>query len=149
MFSKIYTSLILLISVSSMALAATDDCIRVRELEADRIRFVETHLKVAALQCTGYEHNDFATLYSSFVKENRPHLVRSRKPLTAYLKRTGKLPLLQHLASVADRVSMESRKVSQFCGKSQIAAQYAAKSAHPGMLLGLLPVRYERPARTC
>ncbi|MBL4835939.1 MAG: hypothetical protein JKY34_00055 [Kordiimonadaceae bacterium] len=149
MMGKIYTAAILAVSLSSVTVAATEECIRSAEVEADRIRFVETHLKVATLQCTGYEHKAFASLYGNFVKENRPYLVQSSKSLNTYLKRAGKLPLSSHLAVVANRVSMASRTVSQFCGKSRLAAQYAAKSSHPAMLLALLPVRYEKPATMC
>ncbi|MBV1900367.1 MAG: hypothetical protein KUG56_01715, partial [Kordiimonadaceae bacterium] len=140
MLKKIYTAVVVSISMISGAVAATEECIRSAEVEADRIRFVETHLKVATLQCTGYEHNDFVSLYGNFVKENRPHLVQSSRALNVYLKRVGKLPLSHHLTLVATRVSMESRTISQFCDRSQLAAQYAAKSSHPAMLLGLLPV---------
>tara|TARA_R100001163_G_C4929986_1_gene106349 strand:+ start:148 stop:603 length:456 start_codon:yes stop_codon:yes gene_type:complete len=128
---------------------AAEACIRAGELEADKIRFVETQLKVAALQCRSFADVDYSMLYSSFVKENRPFLVRSSKPLASYLKRVGEGSLAVHMSEVAKRVSYESTKVSQFCNRARLAAQFSAKSAHPVMLIAMLPVRYERPAMQC
>lgn len=135
--------------LSGQASLAAEACISATEIEADKIRFVETQLKVAALQCRSYDDVDFSMLYSSFVKENRPFLVKSTRPLAKYLERAGAGSVEGHMSDVAKRVSFESARVSQFCNRARLAAQFSAKSAHPVMLVSMLPVRYERPAMQC
>ena len=135
--------------IGGQAAVAAQDCIQSSEIEADQIRFVETQLKVASLQCRSFENADLATLYSAFVKENRPYLVRSTRPIKTYLERSGNISVAGHMSEMARRVSFESKKVSQFCNRARLAAQYSAKSPHPSMLLGMLPIRYERPAEMC
>lgn len=146
---RVGNAIIVSILLSGQAGFAAEACIRPLELEADKIRFVETQLKVAALQCRSYGEGDFSMLYSSFVKENRPFLVKSGKPLAAYLIRAGAGSVKGHMVEVAKRVSYESTKVSQFCNRARLAAQFSAKSAHPVMLVAMLPVRYESPATQC
>ncbi len=135
--------------LGGQAVIAADTCIRASEIEADKVRFVETQLKVAALQCRSYDEINFSMLYSSFIKENRPYLVKSSKPLATYLARVGGGSVRGHVEGVAKRVSFESTKVSQFCNRARLAAQFSAKSGHPAMLVSMLPVRYEVPAMQC
>ncbi len=146
---RIGNAIVVSVLLGGQAGFAAEACIRSLELEADKVRFVETQLKVAALQCRSNGEADFSMLYSSFVKENRPFLVKSAKPLAAYLSRTGAGSVQGHMSEVAKRVSYESTKVSQFCNRARLAAQFSAKSAHPVMLITMLPVRYERPAMQC
>ncbi|MEX0298994.1 MAG: hypothetical protein AB3N28_07975 [Kordiimonas sp.] len=146
---RIGNAIILSLLLGGQTVTAADTCIHATEIEADKIRFVETQLKVAALQCRSYDEVDFSMLYSSFIKENRPYLVKSSKPLATYLARVGGGSVQRHVDGVAKRVSFESTKVSQFCNRARLAAQFSAKSGHPAMLVSMLPVRYETPAMQC
>ncbi|MFC3051330.1 hypothetical protein [Kordiimonas pumila] len=119
------------------------------EMQADQIRFVEVQLKVAALQCRAGHGVDLSNLYNGFVKMNLPYLVESQGPLKAWLKRQGRHNFDQYIVDVANRISLDSTKVSQFCVRSQMAAEYAEKSYSPLMLLSLLPLSYVTPAAPC
>jgi len=128
---------------------ASEKCIKPKEVEADQVRYIETQLRVAALQCKDHRHADLPLLYNAFILENRPYLVRTQKPLISFLKRSGQPSVDTYIMSVANRVSIESSKVSQFCRRVKLAAELSAKTAHPIKLLGLMPVEYRRPAAYC
>jgi len=134
--------------VLSGALAA-DKCIKTAEVEADKVRYIETQLKVAKLQCYDNEHAELSLLYNAFILEKRPYLVRSQKPLLTYLQRTEKKSVASYIADIADRVSVESTNVSQFCTRAMLAAEFSAKAGHPVKILGLMPIAYKRPAALC
>jgi hypothetical protein len=133
----------------SGAAVAEKKCIKERELEADQVRYIETQLRVAALQCKNYRHADIPLLYNDFILENRPYLVRTQKPLKEYLARAGTPSVETYIVSVANRVSMESIKVNQFCNRAKLAAALSSKTANPLTLLSLMPVTYRRPAAYC
>jgi len=137
---------ILLVSSASQAV---DKCIQPDEIEADQVRYVETQLRVAVLQCKGHRHTDLPLLYNSFILENRPYLVQTQKALNTYLKRVGALPVAAYIAKVADRISRASTNASQFCSRTKLAAELSAKSSHPLAILSLMPVEYVRPAKRC
>jgi len=128
---------------------AADKCIRPKEVEADKVRYIEAQLHVAALQCRDQQHAKLPTLYNAFIMENRPHLVRTQKPLKSYVNRSGQNSIAGYLEAVASRVSIESVKVNQFCNRAMLVAELSAKTAHPVKLLGLMPVQYQRPADLC
>ena len=128
---------------------AKEKCMKPDEVEADQVRYIETQLRVAALQCRDYRHADLPILYNSFILENRPYLVKTQKPLSTYVKRAGAGSLDGYIVGVANKVSMESSKVSQFCSRAMLAAELAAKTGHPIKLPNLMPVAYERPAAFC
>ncbi|TNE63088.1 MAG: hypothetical protein EP335_10585 [Alphaproteobacteria bacterium] len=133
----------------TQGVTAADVCMRPDELAADQTRFVETQLRVAAQQCQSGKNIDLPDLYLSFVLEKRPYLAQAEEPLNNYLERKGDAGLKSYLAGMADRVSLESARVTGFCTKSRLAAEVAVKSADPAKLLSLLPVTYERPAILC
>jgi len=135
--------------VTHQTVWAAEVCIHPLELEADQVRFVETQLRVAALQCRSHDAVDFTSLYGGFVKENRPYLVKSSKPLRTFLARQGQQSIDNHVVATAKRISFESAKVAQFCARAKLAAQFSAKSAHPVMLISMMPVRYQKPAMLC
>lgn len=129
--------------------SAADACIKQAELEADKVRFVEVHLKVAALQCRRGANQQISRRYSQFVREKMPYLIDSQEPLMAWLKRRGNSSLDQYIASMEKSISLGSAQSAQFCGRSLIAAEYSEKSHTPVMLLPLLPISYEKPAVEC
>lgn len=137
-----------LVTVST-AVSAQVKCIKPQELEADKVRYIETQLRVAALQCHNYKHADMPLLYNAFILENRPYLVRTQKPLKEFLARTGAGSVDNYIVEIAERVSIESANVSQFCNRAKLAAELSAKSANPLALLSLMPVSYRRPATQC
>ena len=128
---------------------AADKCIKPGEVEADKVRYIETQLKVAALQCNDYRHADIPLLYKAFILENRPYLVRAQKPLLSYLKRSEQVSVASYIGGVANRVSVESTRVNQFCSRAMLAAEFSAKAGHPLKLLALMPVPYRQPADFC
>jgi len=148
MFGPVMGSVAALLMVSTAAQAA-EKCIYPNELEADQVRYVETQLRVAVLQCKGHRHADLPLLYNSFILENRPYLVRTRDVLNRYLLRVGAAPVSTYISGVADYVSLESTKVSQFCSRAKFAAELSAKSPHPLTLLALMPVKYQRSVKQC
>jgi len=148
---KKMVAMLLIVSQSAITgVQAEDKCIKPNEVEADQIRYIETQLKVAALQCKGHQYVNMPLFYNDFLLENRPYLVRTQKPLQAYLKRVGEGETIStYMDSIATRVSIESVEVSQFCNRAMLAAGFSAKTAHPVKLLGLMPVEYRRPAAYC
>jgi len=136
------------ITVSS-ATAAEKNCIRPGELEADQVRYIETQLKVASLQCNSYKTADMPLLYNAFILENRPYLVRAERPLKTFLTRTGAGSIDAYIVELEDRLSFESANVNQFCNRAKLAAELSAKSANPLALLSLMPVSYRQPAEYC
>lgn len=141
--------LLLATQATASGVQAAEKCIKSGELEADQVRYIETQLRVAALQCRDQRHAEMPMLYNSFILENRPYLVRTQKPLLSYLRRTGEESVASYIVGVANRVSLESTRVSQFCGRAMLAAELSAKTADPIKLLSLMPVSYERPAKYC
>lgn len=148
---KGFVAALLVGATVSVSTAAANEvkCIKQRELEADQVRYIETQLKVAALQCHNYKHADMPLLYNAFILENRPYLVRTQKPLKAFLTRLGRSSVDKYMIEVAERVSIESANVSQFCNRAKLAAELSAKSANPLALLALMPVSYRSPAQYC
>ncbi len=145
-------------------------CIKSKEVIADKMRFIETQLRVAVLQCKSVKNADLPLLYNDFIRENRPFLVRTQAPLLAYLKRGGKQPQLvepktaakvralltpqelldNYIHYVSKRVSSKSISVPQFCERAQEAAETLVKATtYPISILDMLPVTYRRPADYC
>ena len=143
------SGLVAAILLLSTGAQATENCIRASEVEADRVRYVETQLKVAVFQCKDQRHAELGTLYKNFILENRPYLVGTRQALGTYLARAGAASLASYLDQIADRISLESTRVNQFCNRAFLAAELSAKSPHPLTLLPLLPVNYQHPAPKC
>ena len=142
-------ALLIAVQIVAVGAEAFEKCIKPIEVEADQVRYIETQLRVAALQCKDHKHADLPLLYNAFILENRPYLVRTQKPLTSFLKRSGQPSVDTYITSVANRISIASSKVSQFCRRVKLAAELSAKTADPVKLLGLMPVEYQRPAAYC
>jgi len=137
---------------SQLAIAgaqAADKCMKPSEIEADKVRYIETQLRVAVLQCNDFQHADMPLLYGDFILENRPYFVRAQKPLFSYVSRAEKMSVPDYIGAVADRISVESSKVNQFCNRAMLAAEFSSKAGHPVKILNLMPVRYRQPAELC
>jgi len=133
----------------TVGVQAADKCIKPAEVEADKIRYIETQLKVAVLQCNDFQYAEMPYLYNAFIMENRPYLVRTQKPLQSYLARSERDSIANYIGTVANRISVESSNVNQFCGRAMLAVEFSAKAGHPVKLLNLMPVQYRRPAELC
>ncbi len=139
----------MLVAVSANAVSAADACMQNREIKADQIRFVETQMRIATLQCRGGAHRDIISLYNDFVRSKRPYFIEAEGPLREFLKRSKKGGLDGYVVAVANRVSLGSSSVAQFCDRAQMALQMAVKMPDPSGLVTLMPVRYRQPERSC
>jgi len=139
----------MLMSMGTSAISAAAPCMQNREIKADQIRFVETQLRVATLQCRGGSHREIISLYNDFVRSKRPYFIESEGPLRQFLKRSKKGGLDGYVVSVANKVSLGSTSVAQFCDRAQMALQMAMKMPDPAGLISLMPVRYQQPERSC
>lgn len=139
----------MLVTLGSNAVSAADACMQNREIKADQIRFVETQMRVATLQCRGGAHRDIISLYNDFVRSKRPYFIDAEGPLREFLKRSNKGGLDGYVVSIANKVSLSSSSVAQFCDRAQMALQMAVKMPDPAGLVTLMPVRYKQPERSC
>lgn len=139
----------MLVTVSVNTVTAADVCMQNREIKADQIRFVETQMRVATLQCRGGAHRDIIGLYNDFVRSKRPYFIGAEGPLREFLKRSKKGGLERYVVAVANKVSLGSSLVAQFCDRAQMALQMAVKMPDPSGLVSLMPVRYKQPGRSC
>jgi len=149
--SKTKTLLVatMLASMSANAVMAADVCMQDREIKADQIRFVETQMRVATLQCRGGANREIISLYNDFVRSKRPYFIDAERPLREFLKRSKKGGLDRYVVGVANKVSLGSSSVAQFCDRAQMALQMAVKMPDPAGLLTLMPVKYRQPERSC
>ncbi len=146
--AKTKTLIASLMLMSSTA-NAVDVCMQTAEVKADQIRFVETQLRVATLQCRGGNHRDIVGLYNDFVRSKRPYFIEAESPLRTFLRRTQKGGLDGYVISVANKVSLDATTVAQFCDRARMALQMAVKMPDPTGLVTLMPVRYQQPERSC
>ena len=146
---KTFMAATMLMSVGANAASVADACMQTREIKADQIRFVETQMRVATLQCRGGSHRDIISLYNDFVRSKRPYFIESEGPLRQFLKRSKKGGLEGYVVSIANKVSLGSTSVAQFCDRAQMALQMAMKMPDPVGLITLMPVRYRQPERSC
>ncbi|UTW56637.1 hypothetical protein [Kordiimonas sp. SCSIO 12610] len=148
---------ILLAAITFGAVAALDSseanantlCIRPVEESADKVRFVQTHFMVAALQCRYDSSSKLPELYNDFVRGHDIHLKNSEAPLRAFLKRQGEQTLDTYMVTIANKVSLQSTKLTEFCDRTEAAAELSNHASSPEALLELMPVRYQRPAARC
>lgn len=147
MFKTITTAAAL--AVLSVSANAADVCMQAREVKADQVRFVETQLRVATLQCRGGGHRDIVGLYNDFVRAKRPYFIEAESPLRGFLKRTSKGQLDGYVTSIANKVSLQASQTTQFCDRARMALQMSVKMPDPSGLVSLMPVRYEQPVRSC
>jgi hypothetical protein len=147
---------ILLVAITIAALAvisgtasANSLCMYPVEEKADKVRFVQTHLMVAALQCRYNNSSKLPELYNDFVKGHDAHLKNSEQPLRAFLKRQGEQTLDTYMVMIANRVSLKSVSTTEFCDRTQAVAELSHQASSPEALVDLMPVRYARPAGRC
>lgn len=122
---------------------------RPEEVKADQVRFVETQLRIAALQCRGGGHRDMIGLYNEFVRSKRPYFIEAEAPLRTFLNRSNKGDLEGYVTATANRVSLNSSSVEQFCDRSRMALAMAFKMPDPAGLINLMPVQYRQPEQSC
>lgn len=133
----------------SVPVNAADLCMQSAEVKADQIRFVETQMRVATLQCRGGSHRDIVSLYNDFVRTKRPYFIEAESPLRTFLQRAKKGGLDGYVVSIANKVSLDASTVAQFCDRARMALQMAVKMPDPSGLVSLMPVRYVQPERSC
>lgn len=137
------------IALLGTAAQAAEVCMQSDEVKADQVRFVETQMRVATLQCRGGGHRDIVGLYNDFVRAKRPYFIEAESPLRTFLKRSEKGALDSYVVGVANRVSLGASQVTQFCDRARMALQMADKMNDPSGLVTLMPVPYEQPERSC
>ena len=145
---KLKTSL-LSVLLASVSVQANEHCMQSEEVKADQVRFVETQMRIAALQCRGGGHRDMVGLYNDFVRSKRPYFIEAEGPLRTFLKRAEKGDLEGYVTEVANKVSLHSGSVEQFCDRSRMALAMAFKMPDPAGLVALMPVKYRQPERSC
>ena len=119
------------------------------EVKADQVRFVETQMRIATLQCRGGGHRDMVSLYNDFVRAKRPYFIQAESPLRTYLDRSERGSLEKYVVNLANKVSLGASGVEKFCDKARMALNMAVKMPDPSGLLSLMPVGYRQPAKSC
>ncbi|MCJ9430232.1 hypothetical protein [Kordiimonas marina] len=127
---------------------AADDCMQPREAVADEVRYVQTHLNVAALMCRGPRYQQFPALYNRFIRKNRHHLINGREAMISLVARLD-VSLDTYLTRSFNRVSFESTRTDGFCDRALAALRQSVGSPDPLDMLPLLPVAYQPPANRC
>lgn len=143
----ILTATMLTSAVSADADSAI--CMRPKELHADKTRFVETQLRIATLQCRGPDQPDMRALYNEFVRANRGHFTDAEPILRRFVSRANLGSLDHYVVKLANRISLASTAVAQFCARSSIAMEMSAKLPEPANLVSLMPVKYRQPEQSC
>lgn len=141
--------------IGASPVLADDSCIKPNELEADKMRFVQTQMMVAALQCrtnadeAGGAGGAMPRIYNSYIKANRNHLLESERHLMSYIQREKRGTFTRYLTEVANRVSLASLDTPDFCDKMTKAGEKALRMDNPLKALQVLPVAYEEPTQIC
>lgn len=148
MIRQVISASVLLAAIAAPA-ASAETCMRPDEERADKIRFVQTHFMVAALQCRFGEDKTLSALYNNFVADHNSHLIASEQPLRSYLNRNGGVSLDTYMAELANTVSLASIEMTNFCGRTRQVAELAPSASTPENLVELMPVRYRRPSERC
>lgn len=135
--------------VGFSAHAQTNQCMQPHEVKADQIRFVDTQLRIATLQCVSAGLRDMTALYNNFARAKRPYFIEATPPLKNFLKRTNRGGIDKYVVSMANRLSLTSAQQAQFCERAKLAMQMSVKMPNPAGLVTLLPILYQQPERTC
>lgn len=130
--------------MSSVAAA----CVTVEELRADQVRFLDMQLRVAALQCRD-RGNGFPGLYNAFVLTHRKSIQASREPVERYLARATRINIDNYTTNLANRISLASIKVENFCEEAALSAVFMVELANPLDGLDLMPIDYSPPRGMC
>ena len=146
-FAKGLTAATMLAAASSPVFA--DKCMSEAEARADEVRFLQTQLMVAALQCRKVDNGLMSVLYNDFVRNYRTDLVASSQNLKPYLARTGGGKMDAYLVEIANNISLKSASTPDFCSQAIAAASSAADHTPPPELVDRLPVKYARSAPSC
>ena len=128
--------------------AAAADCLSRAELDAHKIRHLQTQLMVGALRCRRDNSNRFI---------NRHHfdLEAGRDRLTDYFKRTHggayQAAMDRHVTALANRISRQSQNMAGYC--EQIAALgdvlTASRAADLVEAIEIAPIQPDVPAGAC
>jgi len=132
----------------SIPASAAESCMPPREAVADEVRYVQTHLNVAALMCRGPRYRQFPALYNRFIRKNRHHLIHGREAMESLVARLD-ISLDTYLTRSFNRVSFESTRTDGFCDRAFMALKQSVGSPDPLDMLPLLPVAYHAPAGRC
>lgn len=144
---SVMTATMLASGVSADADSAV--CMRPKELHADKTRFVETQLRIATLQCRGAEQANMRFQYNEFVRANRGHFVDAEPILRRFISRANLGNLDHYVVKLANRISLASTAVAQFCARTSMAMEMSAKLPEPAKLVSLMPVKYRQPEQSC
>lgn len=135
--------------LTSTSTQAAEVCMQPQEVKADQIRFVDTQLRIAALQCVNAGLRDMTMLYNDFARSKRPYFIEATKPLKEFLKRTKRGSIDRYVVSMANQLSLDSAQQTKFCDRSRFAMQMSTKMPNPAGLITLMPISYQQPERTC
>jgi hypothetical protein len=142
---KIFGAALAAATVSSSVATA---CVTVEELRADQVRFLDMQLRVAALQCRD-RGNGFPGLYNAFVLTHRKTIQASRAPVEQYLARATRINIDNYTTNLANRISLASIKVENFCEEAALSAVFMVELANPLDGLDLMPIDYSPPRGMC
>lgn len=124
-------------------------CMTAEEVSADKIRFIQTQMMVAALQCRRGHKGSMPKIYNDYVKINRTDLLASERRLSGYLKRQKQGTLSAYLTDLANRVSLESIGMPNFCRKMKVAGEMVLTMKKSEPIIPVLPVSYQQPQKSC
>ena len=96
-------------------------CLNTQEVAAEQVRLLQTQMMVGALQCRGQSDRGQRVIYNRFIKAYGPELIASNDTLIAYFQRAYgagyQRQMDSHITAMANRISLESQKIGNFCGK--------------------------------
>ncbi len=135
--------------IASVFTQSTLACMNARDEMADKIRFMQTQMMVAAMQCRKSNNGAMPRLYNNFIKYHRGQLIKSGQRLEAYLARTQNIDVVSYLNTIANRLSVDSVDEPQFCARTRIVMEMSANLDNPLALLDIMPVKYKRRVGRC
>ena len=135
--------------MASVFTQSTLACMNENDEMADKIRFMQTQMMVAAMQCRKANDGVMPHLYNNFIKGHRGQLIQSGQRLEVYLARTQKIDVASYLNAIANRLSVDSGDEPQFCGRMRMVMEMSANLNNPLALLDIMPVKYKRRVGRC
>lgn len=135
--------------------AAAADCLSRAELDAHKIRHLQTQLMVGALRCRGANDLGQRDNYNRFINRHHFDLEAGRDRLTDYFKRTHggayQAAMDRHVTALANRISRQSQNMVGYC--EQIAALgdvlTASRAADLVEAIEIAPIQPDVPAGAC
>lgn len=123
----IITLFITLFLIPSAPTLAQSMCATPQEVEAERVRVLQTELMVAALKCRDRSDLALRERYNAFVERFTPQLVQHGKALRAYFKRQYGADHRRHMdryiTGLANTVSQISDERPEFCTRTSQRAK--------------------------